>query len=115
MSFHFIFLCWLIWLILTYPGSANPDSVIQLKHFYGDLNWTEWQPPFSTLLMGGLFHLGKSMGNPGFGMFLYNLFLYSLFHQQKLPVFPVAIFVLSYRSFIFSSVNIFLCAILSHF
>lgn len=74
VSFHFIFLCWLVWLILTYPGSANPDSVIQLKHFYGDLNWTEWQPPFSTLLIGGLFHLGKSMGNPGFGMFLYNLF-----------------------------------------
>lgn len=74
ISLHFMFICWLVWLIFTYPGSVNPDSVIQLKHFYGDLEWTVWQPPFSTMLMGGFFQIGKSLGNAGFGMFLYNLF-----------------------------------------
>ncbi len=74
ISVHFIFICWLIWLLFTYPGSVNPDSITQLQHFYGDLEWTVWQPPFSTVIMGGFFQLGKSIGNAGFGMFLYNLF-----------------------------------------
>ena len=55
ISVHFMFLCWLFWLVLTYPGSVNPDSVIQLKHFYGDLDWTVWQPPFSTVIMAFIF------------------------------------------------------------
>ena len=74
VSVHFIFICWLVWLLLTYPGSVNPDSIIQLRNFYGDLDWTAWQPPFSTMIMGGLFHLGKSMIDANFGMFLYNFF-----------------------------------------
>ncbi|MBQ7359406.1 MAG: hypothetical protein IJW63_04855 [Lachnospiraceae bacterium] len=70
----FIFLCWLLWLAMTYPGSTNPDSIVQLKNFYGDMERTAWQPPFSTLIMGGLFHIGRTLVDANFGFFLYNLF-----------------------------------------
>lgn len=74
ISFGFIFLCWLIFLLLTYPGSTSPDSIVQLKNFYNEIPRTAWQPPFSTLIMGGLFHVGKTLVDANFGMFLYNLF-----------------------------------------
>lgn len=73
ICFLFILLCWLMWLIMTYPGTTCPDSIVQLENFYGEIERTEWHPPFSNLIMGGLFHLGSSLVNANFGMFLYNL------------------------------------------
>lgn len=73
ISSGFIFLCWLVWLLLTYPGSTNPDAILQLQNFYGDVAWTTWQPPFSSVIMGGLFHIGKLLVDANFGFFLYNL------------------------------------------
>ncbi|MBE5885539.1 MAG: hypothetical protein E7284_03945 [Lachnospiraceae bacterium] len=74
VSFWFILICWLVWLLLTYPGSTSPDSIVQLQNFYGEIARTAWQPPFSSLIIGGLFHIGKSLVDGGFGMFLYNFF-----------------------------------------
>lgn len=69
-----IFISWMVWIILAYPGGTNPDAVVQLKNFYNDTERTAWQPPFSTLIMGGLFNLGRSIKDADFGFFLYETF-----------------------------------------
>ena len=60
------------WLLMNYPGSANPDTELQFKIFLGDSNWTNWQPVVSTLIMGSLFTIGRSIVDANFGFFLYS-------------------------------------------
>lgn len=69
-----MFAVWMVWILGGYPGGTNPDAVLQLKNFYGDVERTAWQPPFSTLIMGGLFELGRIIKDADFGFFLYNVF-----------------------------------------
>ena len=74
LSSVFIFACWLFYLINNYPGDMNPDSVLQLKYFLGDEQITAWHPPLSTLLMGGLFQIGRKLIDANFGIFFYGIF-----------------------------------------
>ncbi|MBR1855173.1 MAG: hypothetical protein IJ794_18880 [Lachnospiraceae bacterium] len=74
IGFTIIFLCWLPWILLNYPGSGCPDSMQQLSQFLGDEVWDMHHPPLSTLLMGGLFVIGRGIVNANFGFFLYCLF-----------------------------------------
>ena len=72
-GFLFIFLGWLFWIVLNYPGTSCPDSILQLKQFRGEAGWTSAHPPLSSMLMGVLFSVGEGLGNTNFGFFLYCL------------------------------------------
>ncbi len=73
VGFFVIFLGWLPWILMNYPGSGCPDSMLQLKEFFGVEPWGAGHPPLSTVLMGGLFTLGRSVADANFGFFLYCL------------------------------------------
>lgn len=66
-----IFICWLPWMIMDYPGSFNVDSIYQLQQFFGEMEWTTHHPPFSTALMGSLVFVGELVGSTNLGIFLY--------------------------------------------
>lgn len=68
-----IFICWLPWILLNYPGTGMPDTFVQLQQFLGESEWTAWQPPLSSYLMGILFTMGSRIADANFGCFLYCL------------------------------------------
>lgn len=47
-----IFICWLPYLILFYPGIANPDSLNQLGEFFGHGSWVRDDYPIGWYLLG---------------------------------------------------------------
>lgn len=69
-----MFAMWMMWILLAYPGGTNIDAVVQLENFYNDIPRTAWQPPFSSLIMGGLFELGRRLVDANFGFVLYEIF-----------------------------------------
>ncbi|MDD3183907.1 MAG: DUF6020 family protein [Anaerostipes sp.] len=86
----FLFLCWLPFLIIMYPGSGNSDVMDQLgQYFHIDaLCWTQryvvlknpaqsfWNnhhPVFHTLVMGSFAKIGQLLGNINIGLFLMTL------------------------------------------
>ncbi|HBA50098.1 MAG TPA: hypothetical protein DCZ91_20360 [Lachnospiraceae bacterium] len=70
-GFWIIFLGWLPWIVMNYPGSECPDSILQFKEFFGEENWAVGHPPLSTAIMGILFSLGRMLVDANFGFFLY--------------------------------------------
>lgn len=54
-SFLIIFISWLPWIFMNYPGSNVPDSTYQLSQYFGDTTLTAHHPPLSTYIMGGCF------------------------------------------------------------
>lgn len=69
-----IFLCWLPWLLMNYPGSFCTDSAYQLSQWLGLDAVSAHHPPFSTLLMGLCLSFGELVWDMNFGCFLYILF-----------------------------------------
>lgn len=73
VSFFFIFVCWLPWIVMNYPGTSSPDATYQLKQYFADTAFTAHHPPLSTFIMGFLFEIGNFVWNANFGFFLYIL------------------------------------------
>lgn len=73
-GFCILLLCWLPWLLMNYPGTLHWDAEWQLMQALGTLPMTGHHPPFSSFIMGALYHLGNWLWNPNFGCFLYILF-----------------------------------------
>lgn len=68
-----IFLSWLIYILLGFPGSVAGDAIGQLNQFfYGEFN--THHPPLSTVLMGTFVNLGMTCGEGRIGIFLYLFF-----------------------------------------
>lgn len=67
-----IFIGWLPWLLMNYPGSISPDTNGQLGQYFGG-SWNAHHPPLSTWLMGSAVELGELFIDRNFGMFLYLL------------------------------------------
>lgn len=68
-----IFLSWMIYILLGYPGSVAGDAIGQLNQFfYGEFN--THHPPLSTVLMGAFVSFGVTIGNGAIGIFLYLVF-----------------------------------------
>ena len=93
IAWIFIFACYLPWILLSYPGSGMPDTVVQFKNYLGEIPWSMWQPPLSSLIMGWCYSLGKMAVGADFGFFLYTLlqsfvasgvFAYSVNRLKKL-------------------------------
>ncbi|MCR5311898.1 MAG: DUF6020 family protein [Lachnospiraceae bacterium] len=73
ISWAFLMICYLPWLILNYPGSGMPDTIVQFQNYLGDRPWSMWQPPFSSLIMGWCYSVGRALVDGSFGFFLYAL------------------------------------------
>ncbi|SHI31789.1 hypothetical protein SAMN02745229_02889 [Butyrivibrio fibrisolvens DSM 3071] len=66
-----IFLGWLFWIVMAFPGTVACDGVTQLGQYYFD-SVSAHHPPLSTWIMGVLFDIGKGITkNPRYGVFLY--------------------------------------------
>lgn len=72
-GFLIIFICWLPWIIINYPGTTEPDSTYQLMQYFGDSAFTAHHPPLSTYIMGTLVVIGNFLWDVNFGIFLYIL------------------------------------------
>lgn len=74
IGFGIIFLGWLPWILLNYPGSGCPDGLLQLRQFLGEAPWSAGHPPLSSCIIGGLFTMGRRLADANFGFFLYCFF-----------------------------------------
>ena len=70
-AFGVILVCWLPYIIISYPGSVTYDAANQLSQFLGATAATNHHPWISTLLIGAFYRLGG--GGDG-GVFAYILF-----------------------------------------
>lgn len=73
VGFLFIFISWLPWILMNYPGTSSPDATGQLKQYFGDAAFTAHHPPLSTYIMGVLIEVGDFIWDTNFGFFLYIL------------------------------------------
>lgn len=72
VAFIFIFLSWLPWILMNYPGTSTPDATSQLEQYFsGVIN--AHHPPLSTYIMGSLIEVGTFVWDANFGFFLYIL------------------------------------------
>ena len=105
-----ILLCWLPYMILFYPGCANPDVQDQLGQFFHNETmcwtrkyvnlvnpqhsyWNNHHPVFHTLVLGIFAQFGKQIGHISVGIFLLTLiqmilmagiFAYILLYLKKM-------------------------------
>ena len=77
-----LFLCWLPYLVIFYPGTGNEDTVIQMMEYYkipsyiqtmspmpdGFTYMTNHHPYLLTLLFGAFFDLGLALGDIRIGI-----------------------------------------------
>lgn len=69
----FIFLCWLPYLIIMYPGILTPDSILQLSMAFGESPLSNQHPVMHTLLIWIGMKLGGFSGNNNVGVAIYSL------------------------------------------
>lgn len=67
-AFGMIFLCWLPWLVIFYPGSVPWDGWRQIWMFFGYSELTNQHPWQVTMLIGTLMSLGRKVSD-NFGVF----------------------------------------------
>ena len=74
-----IFVCWLPWLVLTFPGVIWYDARQQLLQFFGLPNvftsgaLSDHHPVFDTLLYGSFVQVGRWFGSADVGAYLFCL------------------------------------------
>lgn len=85
-----LLVCWLPYMILFYPGCANPDVQDQLGQFFHNETmcwtrkyvnlvdpqhsyWNNHHPVFHTLVLGSFAWFGKKIGNISIGIFCLTL------------------------------------------
>lgn len=73
VGFLFIFISWLPWILMNYPGTSTPDATSQLNQYFGNATFTAHHPPLSTFIMGTCIVLGDFVLDVNFGFFLYIL------------------------------------------
>lgn len=65
--------CWLPYMIIRFPGALSHDARLQIGYYIGYFPFTSHHPPFHTYVLGGCYSLGKALGMPNLGLFLYTL------------------------------------------
>lgn len=73
-SFLIIYICWLPYIIISFPGSMSYDAAEQLFRFTGNAPVTNHHPILSTLLIGICFRVGQFIHSDNFGIFIYMIF-----------------------------------------
>lgn len=74
LSWIFIFVCWLPYLIIYYPGALYGDSQVSIGQALGQAPLTNHHPVMYTLLIKLFITLGKAVKDVSFGCCLYTLF-----------------------------------------
>lgn len=72
--FLFICVCWMPYLLISYPGGTCVDSSYQIQQIFGEQPFSTQQPLLSTLLIGGFVLAGRALGSYNIGLFLFCLF-----------------------------------------
>lgn len=73
VSFLFILICWLPWILAFYPGSLWYDMCYQIEQYYGTMSYN-LHPYFVTLIMGWCLDIGKIVfHSDDAGIFIYTL------------------------------------------
>jgi len=90
ISFFTIFACYLPVLILLYPGSLPHDGYNQINQFMGISPLNNSHPVVSTIIIGFLFSIGRSLGGDNFGVFFYvliqSIFLAYVFAKSSMTI-----------------------------
>ena len=90
-SWAIVFSCWLILLIICYPGLLTPDSLNQVGQALSG-NFSDWHPVIHTWFITFFVYLGKQLHDINFGVFLYSLAqiailsaicAYSLYYMER--------------------------------
>lgn len=107
-----LLLCWLPYIIIFYPGSANPDVGDQLGQFFHNSTmcwtakyvnlvnperslWNNHHPVFHTLILGLFVEFGKNIGHKTIGLFcltmiqiilMIGVFAYIILYLKKVNV-----------------------------
>lgn len=107
-----ILLCWTPYMIIFYPGSANPDVQDQLGQFFHNSQmcwtrkyvnlvnpqhsyWNNHHPVFHTWILGMFAQFGKKIGHTSIGIFalvliqlilMAGIFAYIILYLKKLKV-----------------------------
>ena len=68
-----IFLCWLPWILVNYPGSTCGDGIGQVAMYLGAFPPSAHHPPLSTFFLLSCYRLGRFLLDENLGMFLYIL------------------------------------------
>lgn len=77
---HIFIFSFLIFIILGipyfyfyYPGPVQWDGLAQLNQYFGIKFWDNHYPAISTIIMGNIFKLGKTLIDDNFGIFLFTI------------------------------------------
>ena len=73
ICFIVIATCYTAWSLMNCPGTFNPDAQQQVDQVLGNIDWENVHPPFGSIIMGGLYNLGRAMGSATLGAYLYIL------------------------------------------
>lgn len=68
-----LFLLWLPYLVVLYPGTMWWDCGGSIRQCFGNIELNNWNPVLQTFLMGGFIKLGNIFVDYKFGVFLYVL------------------------------------------
>lgn len=71
------FISYIPFFLYYYPGNVNTDSIGSLYQITGNAKYTNFQPLLYTLILGGIWNLGKMI----FGSSIGGLALYSIFQM----------------------------------
>lgn len=69
-----MFVCWVPWLLVFWPGSVDWDSYGQICQMLGSMEMTAHHTVLSTWLHGCFFFLGRFLGSDNLGVFVYVVF-----------------------------------------
>ena len=68
-----LFVCWLPYLAVCYPGTTLYDARTMLEQYFGLSELTNHHPYFQILLLGTFVKAGHALGSGAAGMFIYVL------------------------------------------
>ncbi len=72
-------ICWLPYVIVTFPGNLAGDSGTGISDFLGYTHETPNNPWFQNMFMAGFYSFGKWLGNPDIGIFIYCILQTALY------------------------------------
>lgn len=114
-----IFICWLPWIIVHYPGIMRDDSIRQMFQLYSIEPYSNGNPLLDTGIFGLFWHLGDALGNRALGLYIYGFtqalctaasFAFMLCYMRKIQI-PSVIIIISLGAI--SLINIFPLAAMS--
>lgn len=66
--------CWMVHILLRYPGAMSYDNWNQLAYYFGYKSFTTAQPVFHTWLFSSFIRFGLWIGSANIGLFLFIVF-----------------------------------------